>query len=199
MIRRTLCFTLLLLLPLLFTSGCAVTGLGDGKVSLGEHELLFKMSTKAAVGRLLYTKPAWTEPTIRIVGNATRFIDENTWVNLAELETYIVDQVPWKEMLPEEQMLVRELITVIRVESQNYFNKKGVPPLDQIIAIKMVLEWVLEAAEFRRDHAAQGGRRVPDFRRVTSTRWNRFPRQGGLAEREELTPPGAPLFFSAGR
>jgi len=63
------------------------------------------------------------------------------------LETYVMAQVPWDRVTPEEGELIRLVVKAIRQETEKYLADRGVanPEDISVVAVK-VLGWVHEVA-----------------------------------------------------
>jgi hypothetical protein len=133
-------------------SGCAVMRATE------EHPVLTELAVRAAVARVLEERPGWARPTERITADAISLLGSDDQVTLADLEGYVLQQIPWTELAPEEEELLRVLIRAIRDETELYLERQGVAdPGETGVRVARVLGWINQTAAIRRDRASQAG------------------------------------------
>ncbi|MBE0598332.1 MAG: hypothetical protein IH614_13775, partial [Desulfuromonadales bacterium] len=112
---------MLLLLPLLpVMSGCSLLRAAE------ERPVLTELAVRAATGRVLEERPKWVEPTERITADAIRLLQGDDPVGLADLESYVLGQIPWQRLTPEETEILRVLVRAVREEIEGYLDRQGV-------------------------------------------------------------------------
>lgn len=138
-------------------SGCAVMRKAE------EHPVLTELAVRAAVGSVLDGRPAWIEPTTQITAAAIQLLTSDDQVTLSGLEVYVLQQIPWTDLAPEDEELLLVLIRAIRDETELYLQQKGITePGQTALSIAKVLGWINQTAEIRRQRDRQAFDRIMD-------------------------------------
>lgn len=133
--------TLAVVAAVLLLVGCAALQPG------ARHEVALELAVKAATGRVLHENPAWKSEVLRIADGALALVGRDDTTALGLLEEYVVAEIPWAKLLPEEQELARLSLRLIRQETQNYLAAQGIDdPAELRVAVARVLGWVREVA-----------------------------------------------------
>lgn len=120
------------LLLVIMLSGCA---------TIQERPLLLELTVRAATARLLHEHPSWREETLRITSTALLLVNQSDAAPLALIEQYVVSQIKWDGLQPEERELIRVLIGAIRQEVEAH--NVEVP---SEVVVAQVLGWIHSAA-----------------------------------------------------
>jgi hypothetical protein len=127
--------------PLL--GGCAFN-------ALEKKPVLTELAIRTAAGRVLDQHPAWVEPARRISAEAIRALQQGDLVTLGNLQPYILELIPWQALTPEEEELLRVLITAIAAETTDSLARQGVKsPQEAVVQVATVLGWINQSAEIR--------------------------------------------------
>jgi hypothetical protein len=126
-----------------------LTGCIGGNNVIDEHQALTELAVKAAVSRVLAEKPAWIDKTYDISKGALILMgDPPAIVDLNELEDYAVNEIEWEELTPEEEVLIRALITAVRQEIELYVSKKDISlEEEKLIYVAQVMLWINQTAD----------------------------------------------------
>ncbi|MEW6489987.1 MAG: hypothetical protein AB1578_19020 [Thermodesulfobacteriota bacterium] len=120
--------------------GCAALQPG------ARHELALELGVKAATARVLHENPTWRAEVLRIADGALALVGDET-AALGALEQYVVAEIPWERLLPEEEELARLSLRLIREETERYLAAQGFEdPAELRVAVARVLGWVREVA-----------------------------------------------------
>ncbi len=124
-----------------FLVGCAALQPG------ARHEVALELAVKAATARVLHEHPAWQPEVLRIADGALDLVADEAATPLGLLEAYVVTEIPWGQLLPEEQEIARLALRLIRQETENYLAAQGIEqPAELRVAVARVLGWVREVA-----------------------------------------------------
>jgi hypothetical protein len=127
--------------PLL--GGCAFN-------ALEQKPVLTELAIRTAAGRVLDQHPAWVEPARRISAEAIRALQQGDLVTLGNLQPYILEMIPWQALTPEEEELLRVLITAIAAETADSLARQGIEhPQEAVVQVATVLGWINQSAEIR--------------------------------------------------
>lgn len=138
----------LLIAPLL--TGCGWLG-----KKIDDGDLATQLVVRAATGRVLDEHPDWTGETYRITSEVIQLAESDQDVDLAELETAVVDRIAWSRLNPDERDLLRLLISSVRTDLEAYLSSHGVAtPPETAVRVIAVLSWINQAAEIRMPHGA---------------------------------------------
>ena len=115
------------------------------------ESLITQLAVEAATARTLHEHPKWRAATIRISNDVISVIDgevvSDVVSDIASIEAYVVDQIEWSKMVPEEQALVSVLIGQVRKNLEDSFRAQGVKlPEDQLVSVRQLFEWIRAAA-----------------------------------------------------
>jgi hypothetical protein len=109
--------------------------------------LITQLAVEAATARTLHEHPQWRAATIRISNDVISVIDGEVVSDLASIEGYVIDQIEWSKMVPEEQALVSVLIGQVRKNLEDSFRANGVKlPEEQLVSVRQLFEWIRAAA-----------------------------------------------------
>ena len=144
--------------------GCSTLQGGDGtpmtpKQYFQRYQHIMRLAVQVAVLRVLDANPTYG-PRIVAFANTIQTILDDKYITLAELETLVVDEIDWSQYKPEEQLLIKALISQVRVEIENVLTiNVGVPaaPEDVHMILSAFVGWVEEAAAL---HDAERSNRV---------------------------------------
>jgi hypothetical protein len=119
-----------------------------------DHPALMELAVKASVSRVLAENPQWVNGAYDISESALILVNSSTETTLALLEEHVIKEIPWTEITPEEEILLRVLITAIKQEISNYLEKRGIDLNEErVVYIAQVMLWVNQTAEMYRMRA----------------------------------------------
>lgn len=112
-----------------------------------QNQLLLELTVRAATSRVLHERPAWRPEVVRIAAGASLLLSGDETTTLGGLEEYVVAEVPWGQMLPEEQALARTSIGLIRATVEDHLRERGVEdPGERLVRVRQVLGWIEDTA-----------------------------------------------------
>ena len=110
-------------------------------------ELLLELTVRAATSRVLHERPAWRPEVVRIAGGGLLLLAGDETAALGALESYVVEEIPWSQLTPEEQALARVAIGAIRETVVQYLADRGVSAPEEVrVRVRQVLGWIEETA-----------------------------------------------------
>ncbi len=128
-----------------FAVGCS----GITKI-FEKHDVALELVVRATAGRILTENPAWVAPAQLITAEALALIDDDPLVSLAELEQTVVARINWNKLTPEEQALLRVLISGVRQDLEEHFRQKGISdPSGAAVRAAQILNWINQSATLR--------------------------------------------------
>lgn len=125
-------------------AGCSTQGMEP-------HEELLARSVVAS-GVIKYVDSgddpaARAKNTVEVVDKLLSYAGEGEAFTLDELEAEARRQIPWKDMNPEDAVLVDALIHYVRAEMERRVEDSTVQlPTNELVEMRDVLHWVREAA-----------------------------------------------------
>lgn len=126
----------------------ALLALGCAALQPGaRHEVALELGVRAATARVLHEHPTWRPEVLRIADGALALVGRDDATALGLLEQYVVAEIPWERLLPEEEELARLSLRLIRQETERYLAAQGfTEPAELRVAVGRVLGWVREVA-----------------------------------------------------
>ena len=125
--------------------GCA----GINK-AIDEHELAASLAVRAATSRVLSEHPHWANKTYRLTAQAINVIESDGVSDLDGLKVYIVGQINWSKLSPEEQVLLDVVINAAVDRLKESLEKRGVvSPGESMVHAAKVLTWINQTAHMR--------------------------------------------------
>lgn len=125
--------------------------------TLNDHEAGAQIVVQAATVRVLNERPAWTDRTIEITDGAVKALEGegDAAVILDSLETYVLGEIRWEKLLPEEEVLVRTLIEATKADLKQYLADKGYEDPGEVkVQVAQVLAWINQAAKIQQARQA---------------------------------------------
>ena len=115
-----------------------------------KHELTIQLAVRAATARLLHEKPTWVKPCYRITSEAIKLVDAQTIINVDQLVVYVMREIPWDDLLPEERTLLELTIEIVAQEIRNYLAEQNLEdPGAVALQVQLILTWINQTAEYR--------------------------------------------------
>ncbi len=115
-----------------------------------KHDVALELVVRATAGRILTENPHWVVPAQLITAEALTLIDDDPLVSLAELEQSIVARINWNKLTPEEQALLRVLISGVRQDLEEHFRQQGISdPSGAAVRAAQILNWINQSATLR--------------------------------------------------
>lgn len=122
---------------------------------LKQNELTIELAVRVAAGRVFDRHAVWVPAALSITGQGLQLLQKNPSVSLDGLENFVLQQIPWQDLGPEEQALVQVLIRSIRSELTANLEEKGVSrPGEATVKVGKVLFWINQSAKI---HSLAGG------------------------------------------
>ena len=113
---------------------------------------LIELTVRAATARVLAENPTWAAPAVAITHEAASLVSSGEIVRLDDLESLIVSRITWAALAPEEQVLLRTLISRVRWDLENRMLQEGIPEEklpDLKVKVLQVLTWINQTAAVR--------------------------------------------------
>lgn len=146
----------LLMIALSIAMTVAVGCSGIGQI-FERHEAGLELVVRATAGRILTANPLWVAPTVLITAEALALLDDDPLVSLADLEQSVVARVDWTQLTPEEQALLRTLISGVRQDLEEHFRQQGISdPSATAVHAAQVLNWINQSAAMRLPRLGKG-------------------------------------------
>ena len=112
------------------------------------NELVTQLAVEAATARVLHERPDWTGTTITITNDAISLINKSTVIALSQVEDYVSSEISWKNLTPEEQILVSVLLSTVTKNIEDSFRAQAITnPSAQMIEVKNVLGYINDTAK----------------------------------------------------
>ena len=123
-----LCFALL--------AGCSLT-------KFNENKPLIQLTVQAATARVLHERPNWKDDVEKISAQAMAYVNGTDEVSVAGLADYVKAQIPWDDMLPEEQAVAVTLLDVVQSEIERALAERGVKsPGETKVIVGEIVGWI---------------------------------------------------------
>lgn len=115
-----------------------------------ENELALELVVRASTARLLEEKPSWISETFRITEGALLLLEADPEIILDDLEKYVISEIKWDKLLPEEQEILKVVISTIKKDIIDYFDSKGYKNPELVnIRVANILLWINQTAQVR--------------------------------------------------
>lgn len=138
-------FFIVALLALVVLAGCTSV-----RKVLKQNELTIELAVRVAAGRVFDRHAGWVPSALSITGQGLQLLKKNPTVSLDGLESFVLQQIPWQDLSPEETTLVQVLIRSIRSELTTNLEEKGVSrPGEATVKVGKVLFWINQSAKIR--------------------------------------------------
>lgn len=114
------------------------------------NELAKEAVVRVAAGRVLTEHPSWVPKTYEITGQAINLIEKESEISLAQLETFVIEQIPWDGLTFEERDLLRVLVSAVRQDIESYLATRGIrDPSEAAVQVVQILTWINQSAQVR--------------------------------------------------
>lgn len=121
---------------LLLLAGCSLA-------KFNENKPLIQLTVQAATARVLHERPAWKDNVEKISAQAMAYVNGTDEVSVDGLAEYVKAQIPWNEMLPEEQAVAVTLLGVVQSEIERALAGRGVrTPGDTKVVVGEIVGWI---------------------------------------------------------
>jgi len=124
----------------LFTAACSPIG-----KAIENNEVAAELAVTIATGRVLDKNPSWAPRTVAITASAGQHITGDAILH--ELEEYVVGQIDWSALFPDEEIALRVLLAAAKEEIAAYLDGKGYEDPGQAkVEASKVLLWINRVA-----------------------------------------------------
>ncbi len=142
--------TPVILLALMLAAAVSLQGCATVTRLTTQQPILTELTFRAATGRVLDAYPEWVEPALALTGEAILRLDPEGETGLDELETYMIERIPWDKLAAEEEELLRLLITCVREEIVLLLKEQGIEtPEAARVQVITALSWIHQSAQIR--------------------------------------------------
>lgn len=132
--------TTIFALAFLFASGCGTLE------RIGEHETAAKLTIQYATLKYIDGDSGKAERVIEVVGQVRQYLDESEQSEISAIHSVVLNQVDFGSLDSADEMLVRGLVDMVRVEIDRRVASQFLTEGDKVF-LGNVLNWIEDAAK----------------------------------------------------
>lgn len=130
-----------------FAAFAVLSGCAAFNKMVTNDALITQLAVESATARVIHEHPTWKLNAVNVTGAAIVLIDSSATVQIKDVEKFVRANIPWNNLLPEEQAILSALITQTTNNLNDSFRSQGVvDPGKQMVEVKQVLQWIHDAA-----------------------------------------------------